>query len=393
MGALDNIKVLDFTRLLPGPFCTMLLGDLGADIIKVEERGRGDYAREILPGAYYSVNRNKRSIAVDLKTEAGKEIAGRLAEKCDVLVEGFRPGVAGRVGIDYRAVSRRNPAIVYCSISGYGQYGPYQPEPGHDVNYLSLAGAMSIPARVGGPPARSGLPVGDLASAMYAAVSILAALYHRKETGGGQYIDIAIADCVFSWASTRFGDIISGVDGTVHEEFSHVRATNDVFDTADGRQIAIGVLEEAFWANLCRGIGRPDLLEDERFKSDHLRYENSLELHRVLSGTFVKKTQREWLELLRPNNVPATPVNSLREAILDPHFRVRGMVGSVRLPYLDREIVQVPFAGKLSRTPAQIRRAPPFLGEHTGQILAEELGYSREKIKELKKSGVVATYD
>lgn len=390
MGALGNIRVLDFTRLLPGPYCTMLLGDLGADVIKVEEAGRGDYAREILPGAYYSANRNKRSIALNLKAGAGKEIAGRLAQRCDVLVEGFRPGVAERLGIDFEAMSGRNPGIVYCSISGYGQDGPYKSHPGHDVNYLSLAGAMSIPSRVGQPPARSGLPVGDLAAAMFAAVSILAALHHRRETGQGQYIDISIADCVLSWASTRFGDMVSGSgEGASAAGFSHVTATNDIFDTAGGGQIAVGVLEDSFWAGLCRGIGRPDLMEDGRFRNDALRRRNSADLHLILARTFAEKTRVYWLEALGQNGVPVTPVNTPGEALQDPHFNARGMIGKVRLPGPGREIIQVPFAGKLAATPAGIRRAPPFLGEHTDQILEEELGYSRAMIGELRQNGVI----
>ena len=387
MGALDKVRVLDLTRLLPGPFCTMLLGDLGADVIKVEEKGRGDYARDLLPEAYYSANRNKRSIAVDLKPDSGKEIVKMLAEKCQVFVEGFRPGVAERLGVGYQTVRERNPGIIYCSISGYGQHGPYSQEPGHDINYLSLAGAMSIPGEVGKAPARSGLPVGDLVAAMYATVGILAALQHQRETGRGQYIDISIADCIFSWASIRFGGMISDPGQALDQEFTHVRASNGVFETGAGGQIALGVLEDNFWEGLCRGLGRPELMEDGRFKTDQLRFENSAQLHRELSGILLGDSRENWLKRLKSNNVPVTPVNSLGDALLDPHLKARGMVE--RIPFQGGELVQVPFAGKFSVTPPSIRYPPPGLGEHTEQILTGDLGFSREKIRQLRQSGVI----
>ncbi|KJS12251.1 MAG: hypothetical protein VR67_03595 [Peptococcaceae bacterium BRH_c8a] len=388
MGVLDNIKILDFTRLLPGPFCTLLLADLGANVIKVEEKGRGDYAREMLPGAYYSVNRNKRSLAIDLKKDGGKEIIKDLAAKSDVLVEGFRPGVACRLGIDYNTIVEHNPEVIYCSLSGYGQYGPYKLDPGHDINYLSLTGVMSIPGQVGLPPARSGLPVGDLAAAMYAVVSILAALYHRRESGEGQFIDISITDCVFSWASTRFGGMGLELNEEPEQVFDHIRATNDIFTTGDGKKIALGIIEEPFWENFCKVIGRPDLLEDEKFKSDSLRCQNSLSLHKILTDIFLSNTRDYWLDLLS-KNVPVSTINSIKEALSDPHLSARNMIQRIKVPYLNKEIIQVPFAGKLSKTPPDIRQAPPTLGQHTEEILTKELGLTPLEIKNLRQNGVI----
>ncbi|GEN35434.1 MULTISPECIES: CaiB/BaiF CoA transferase family protein [Aneurinibacillus] len=386
--ALIGLRILDLTRLLPGPYCTLLLGDLGAEIIKVEEKGRGDYTRDMLRGIYYAVNRNKKSISVDLKLEEGRQIVLDLAKQCDVLVEGFRPGVVNRLGIDYETIKAVNPKIIYCSISGYGQDGPYKLEPGHDLNYLSVAGAMSIPGQMGYPPMRSGLPVADLSSSMFAAVSILAAVVYQRSTGKGQYIDVSMTDSVFSWASTRFGDYMIERELIDPEKMEHILATNDIFETKDGKKIALGVLEEHFWIGLCKGISREDLLQDNRFLTNELRKQNKEILHEILKEIFKTKTREEWLRLLKEQKAPASSVNNVEEAFSDQQLNYRGMIQKIFVSSLNKDILQVPYPVKLSETPAKIKSAPPELGEHTDMILRYILNYSEEKINKLKESCV-----
>jgi crotonobetainyl-CoA:carnitine CoA-transferase CaiB-like acyl-CoA transferase len=383
-GALKGVRILDLTRLLPGPYCTLLLGDLGAEIIKVEEKGRGDYTREMLRGIYYSVNRNKKSISLDMKKEEGRDIILELAKVCDVVIEGFRPGVVERLGVDYETIKTVNPQIVYCSISGYGQDGPYRLEPGHDLNYLAVAGAMSIPGQLGVDPMRSGLPVADLSSAMFATVSILSALLARAHTKKGQYIDVSMTDAVFSWASTRFGDYMIDQEITPPEKMHHIIATNDTFETKDGKKIALGVLEEPFWIGLCKSIGREDLLMDKRYETNELRRENKFTLHKIVTDALLQKDQETWLYILKENKVPASKVNNAGEAFQDPQLQARGMIEKLFVPALEKEIYQVPFPAKLSETPAQIKYPPPKLGEHTEEILGSVLGYSENKISQLK---------
>ncbi|EKN66972.1 Formyl-CoA transferase [Neobacillus bataviensis LMG 21833] len=383
-GALAGIRVLDLTRLLPGPYSTLMLGDLGAEIIKVEEKGRGDYTREMLRGIYYSVNRNKKSISLDMKKHEGRQIIWDLAKVCDVVIEGFRPGVVERLGVDYETIKKVNPEIIYCSISGYGQDGPYRLEPGHDLNYLAVAGTMSIPGQLGQPPNRSGLPVADLSSAMFATVSILAALMARTRTKKGQYIDVSMTDGVFSWASTRLGDYMIDQEMTPAEEMEHISATNDLFETKDGKRIALGVLEDPFWIGLCKSIGREELLYDKRYKTNELRKENKHSLHKLLMDVFIQKDQAVWMEELLANKVPASKVNNAEEAFHDPQLQARGMVERLFVPALHKEIYQVPFPVKFSETPAEIKFAPPELGEHTEEILKSVLGYPENKIAQLK---------
>lgn len=383
-GALAGIRVLDLTRLLPGPYCTLMLGDLGAEIIKVEEKGRGDYTREMLRGIYYSVNRNKKSISLDMKKHEGRQIIWDLAKVCDVVIEGFRPGVVERLGVDYESIKKVNPEIIYCSISGYGQDGPYRLEPGHDLNYLAVAGAMSIPGQHGQPPMRSGLPVADLSSAMFATVSILAALMARTRTNKGQYIDVSMTDGVFSWASARLGDYMIDQEMPSAEELDHILATNDLFETKDGRKIALGVLEEPFWIGLCKSIGREELLYDIRYETNELRKENKQSLHKLLTDVFLQKDQAAWMEVLKANKVPASKVNNAEEAFHDPQLQARGMVERIFVPALHKEIYQVPYPVKFSETPPEIKSAPPELGEHTEEILQSVLGYPESKIAQLK---------
>nr|WP_309100169.1 CaiB/BaiF CoA-transferase family protein [Fredinandcohnia onubensis] len=383
-GALQGVKILDLTRLLPGPYCTLLLGDLGAKIIKVEEKGRGDYIRELAKGTYYAVNRNKKSISLDLKKDEGRQIILELAAKCDVVIEGFRPGVVQRLGIDYGTLNKINPQLVYCSISGYGQDGPYRLEPGHDINYMAVSGALSIPGQLGIPPVRSGLPIADLSSGMFAALSILAAIIARSHTYKGQYIDVSMTDSIFSWASTRFGEYMLEQEAITPEKMAHITATNNIFETKCGNKIAIGVSEEHFWIGLCKSLERLDLLEDHRYQTGHLRQQNKETLQKVLKESFLQRDQKTWLKILLENKVPASKVNSVKEAFRDQQLIARGMINKLFVPQLGKEVYQVPYPAKFSETPAKISSHPPSIGEHTDEILSNILGYSDDKITKLK---------
>jgi len=386
MMALEGIRIIDLSRLLPGPYCTLLLADLGAEVYKIEQPETGDYARTMRPGLFYMANRNKKSVTLDLRKESAKRVFYRLVEHCDVVVEGFRPGGAEKLGVGYEQLQRINPKIIYSSISSYGQTGPYRLLPGHDVNFQALTGAMSIKSQVDFPPVRSGIAVADLSSGILAAFSILSALLARERTGEGQYLDVSMADCLFSWVSFRAWDYI------FHDRdmaTSHVGPANDIFTTADGRQISLGVgAEEHFWKELCKTMEKEELLGDPRYLSDALRRENSQSLHGILKEIFKGKTFEEWSKLLTGKGIPWAPVKSLREAFEDRHFREREMISEIFVKDLGRNIKQVPFPVKMSKTPAKLKTSPPSIGENTLEILTW-LGYSKDDISALKREKAI----
>jgi crotonobetainyl-CoA:carnitine CoA-transferase CaiB-like acyl-CoA transferase len=388
MSSLQGVTVLDLTRLLPGPYCTMLLGDLGARVIKLEDTKTGDGAREMLPGIYYSVNRNKESIAVDLKQEEGREIVYRLAAGADVVVEGFRPGVADRLKVGYQDLKRANPGIIYCSISGFGQTGPYSLRPGHDINYLAISGAVSIPSSVGVPPTRPGLPVTDLCGGMFAAIAILAALMARRSGGPGQYLDVSMMDAIFSWVSTRSGEYAVTGEEIPPDKMKHLIPTNDIFETADGGEISIGVVEEHFWEAFRRVSDQDGQLKDEKFSTFNLRLEHAAELKPVLQELFRRRTLDEWSALLEEAGVPYAPVKSIAGAFNDPQLVFRRMVAEMYVPHLGKSIKQVAFPVQMTATPAEMVKPPPALGEHTDAVLSS-FGFSGEEVKELRRKAVI----
>lgn len=405
MLALEGIRILDLTRVGPGSFCTMVLGDLGAEVIKIESppepgtrQGGAFHSPEGEEGrrqaAYNCLDRNKKSIVLSLRSEAGKRIFYQLVETADVIVEAFRPGVAERLGINYERVSKANPGIVYCSITGYGQDGPYQELLGHDINYISMAGALGMIGEPGGEPV---IPLSLLANhgggGMNAVIGILSALIARTNTGKGQYVDIALADSVLSllaWNSVKYfcHDVVPGrgenVEGGAYPYYNR-------YKTRDGKYIAIGCIEPWLWENLCREIGREEFIPFH-FKSEHLLYPPDgrewQEVSSYLGQVFLTKTRDEWFEQLRQKDIPVAKVYSLDEVFTDPQVLHRRMVieeddatvGKVR---------QVGIAIKLSATPGEIRSLSPVLGEHTEQVLGE-LGYNREGIDRLRQEGTVA---
>ncbi|MGQ9825798.1 MAG: CaiB/BaiF CoA transferase family protein, partial [Desulfotomaculales bacterium] len=367
---LSGITVLDLTRLLPGPFCSLLLADFGAEVIKIEQPGAGDYMRWYPPlvgdtgGMYLLLNRNKKSLTLDLSKPAGKEIFSRLARRADVILEGFRPGVARKLGIDYEALAGANPRIVYCSISGYGQDGPYAGQPGHDINYLGYAGVLGMTGNAGGPPVVPGVQIADIGGGALAAVAgILLALLARERTGRGQFVDVAMLDGVISWLPTLAGGYFAGGEVPVRGKtwLTGGYACYGVYQTKDGGYVSLGALEAHFWERLCRYLGR------EEFIRWQFAEEKQEEMRSFLEGVFLSRSRDEWVKIFREIDTCGGPVYNLAEVFEDPQVRHREMVFSLEHPRLGR-IKQLGFPVKLSATPARVRLAPPDLGEHTNEI-------------------------
>ena len=384
---LKGTRVLDLSRLLPGPYCTLLLADLGADVIKIEEPGKGDYMRELIPGVYEAVNRNKRSVTLNLKNKEGCEISHKMARNADVLVESFRPNVTTKIGIDYPKIKKINNSIIYCSISGYGQDGPYKDRPGHDINYLGIAGALSIPGEINKKPGRPGLPIGDLSSGLFAAFSILAAITLRGRTGKGQYIDVAMTDGLISWMSVRAGDFLLGRTAPTQEnEMGHLSPSNAVFETKDKKRMTIAAVENNFWVKLCEVLNLNELLESEDYSTNIKRVKKGKEIYRRLQRLFLKKTRDEWIRILDEAGVPCGPVYSYHETFEDPHVRQRELFTQIQ--YRGEKLLkQVRFPVKFSDFEPRIYYPPPEMGEHTENILLEE-GFSKEEIEVLRERGV-----
>jgi crotonobetainyl-CoA:carnitine CoA-transferase CaiB-like acyl-CoA transferase len=381
---LTGIRVVDVSRYAPGPYCTMLMADLGADVVVVEAPpGVGRHVGEEMGvsernKAFLPMGRNKRSVALDLKDEAMREAFLRLAEGADVVIEGFRPGVATRLGIDYPAVKARNPRVVYCSITGYGQSGPNASLPGHDLNYISLAGILGAIGWPGQPPS---IPLNILADfaggGLFAAFAVLAALVSRQQTGVGQYIDMAMSDGAMSLACLAASDyFVSGTPARPGEYFlSGAYPCYNVYATADDKWLSIACTEPWFWSNLCRVLGCEEYVE-EQFNPDKFP-----EMFAFLRRKFREKTRDEWFELLKEQEICATPVYGLDEALADPHNRARGMIAELEHPEYGR-IPQVGVAPKFSATPGRVRTPAPKAGQHTEEVL-REAGFSTEEIARL----------
>jgi crotonobetainyl-CoA:carnitine CoA-transferase CaiB-like acyl-CoA transferase len=373
---LEDIRILDSAHQYPGPYCSMLLGDLGADIIKIERPGVGDPAR-FAAHFFRSLNRNKKSMTLNLKAPAAREILYRLVEQYDVFTEGFRPGVASRLGIDYEALHKINPRLVYCSISGYGQEGPYRDLPGHDLNYQAMAGMLECFKDRDGNYVPPGVAIGDLSSGMFAALGIMAALMGREKTGIGQYVDVSMSDGLLSWMSTLIGSA---------SEMIHVGgdAGYGIFKAGDDRYFTIGIAhEDWFWDRLCEAVG----LEEYRSLNGLERRQRRDELVGKLQEVFSKLPRKEWVKILTKADVPVFPVHSIEEVPEDPHVRHRQMIQELTLNS-NETIKQVSFPIRLSEMPRRIRMPPPELGEHTNEILMD-LGYTQSDVETFREEGVI----
>ncbi|GAB2684605.1 CoA transferase [Saccharopolyspora gloriosae] len=393
--ALENLTVLDLTQVMAGPYCCQLLGDLGADVIKVEPVGRGDATRQAtghrLPhgesAAFLAVNRNKRGIALDLKSEAGRETFYRLVDEADVVVESFRPGVAARLGVDYPTLRERNERIVYASISGFGQTGPYSQRAGYDLIAQAMSGIMSVTGDAGGPPTKSGVPVADLSAGLFCAVGILSACLSRAATGRGQAVDTSLYDAALAlsiwetselWATGR----APGRLGSAHR----VNAPYEALPTRDGH-LTIGANNERLWQRLCAVLERPELPADERFATNTDRVRHRVELAGELARTLRTRDTEEWAELLLEAGVPVGPIRDYAQSCADPHTLAREMVLELEHP-TEGTVRSLGVPVKLSGTPAGVRRVAPGLGEHTDELL-RATGRSDEEIRALRAEGAV----
>jgi len=372
---LAGVNVVDFSMFVPGPFCTAILADLGADVIKVEPPA-GDPARRYIPVQFRTENRNKRSLALDLKAEGARAVVERLARRADVAIEGFRPGVAARLGIDGESLARVNARLVCCSISGYGQTGPWRARPGHDVNYVAAAGGLAYPGGWLRPPARSSLPVADMGGGAFAAIAILAALAERARTGRGVRLDLSLFEAAFFWAAMRHG-----LDADA-EPRAHLFPLNDVFETADGRRLALGILEEHFWRHFLRLA--PEL-DEPRFASDEARRRHGDALSQRLAAVVKTKSAEEWLRLCAEADVPVDLCVTPAEAAASEQLRARAAV-------VEKDGVRharFPLHAD-GRPAAVIRRGAPALGAHSREVLVE-LGFDDAQIAALVRAGVVRT--
>jgi crotonobetainyl-CoA:carnitine CoA-transferase CaiB-like acyl-CoA transferase len=391
--ALEGIKILDLSRLAPGPFASMLLGDLGADVLLVEAPQEGKMAAMAVVGrgadaekaaAFNVLARNKRSIVLNLREADAREIFYKLADEADVVLEGFRPGVVKRLGVDYETLSKRNPRVVYCSLSGFGQTGPYSNLVGHDINYISVGGALGMIGWPGEPPAIPMNVIADFAGGgLHAAFGILAALMARERTGRGQYVDIAMSDGVMTLLASSIGPILMG--GEAPSRGAHMLngalPHYNVYECSDGGWISIGSLEPHFFVNLCKALNCEQFIPHQ--------YDGSKrdEIKEYFTKTFKTKGRDEWFRLLSETDICAGPVYSLREALDDPHNRARGMLIEVDHPTLGK-IPHLGIGTKLSDTPGQVRSTAPVPGQHTDEVLSS-IGYDNAAVASLKERGIV----
>jgi crotonobetainyl-CoA:carnitine CoA-transferase CaiB-like acyl-CoA transferase len=391
---LKGVNVLDLTRLLPGGYATQALADLGADVLKIEEPGQGDYARVTPPfarrvgQAFLAVNRNKRSAALNLKHPAGREALLRLVESADVLVESFRPGVMARLGLSWETLRARNPRLIVCAITGYGQDGPYSQRPGHDINYIGYAGLLAHLTRAGQPPTMPGAQFADIGGGgLMAVVGILAALVGRVTTGEGRYIDVSMLDGALGLLPLLASNALAGVAEPQPDEFylSGALPGYNVYETADGRNVTLGALEPKFWAEFCRRIGRDDLIE----KHIPTTAEERAATMAALATLFKTKTRDEWVAELGDADVCLGPVNSLEEALADPQVQARDTVFPADYGDGDVGARALRTTPLLSDAPIEMRLGMPKLGEHTEAALTQA-GYSAEEIAALLAQGAAA---
>tara|TARA_B100001123_G_C15314940_1_gene1025790 strand:+ start:1329 stop:2552 length:1224 start_codon:yes stop_codon:yes gene_type:complete len=401
---LSGIRIFDLTRILAGPTCTQLLGDLGAEVIKVERPGIGDDTRTWGPpyvkdidgkdtseSAYYlSANRNKRSITIDLTNPEGVKLAKKFLEKSDVLIENFKVGGLAKLGLGYENLKREFPSLIYCSITGFGQTGPYAARAGYDFLAQGLGGIMSITGDPDGEPMKVGVGIADVMTGMYASTAILAAIRHRDTTGEGQHIDSCLLDTQISWLINEGTNyLISGkIPTRLGNEHPNI-VPYKVFATSDG-YVILAIGNDRQFQDWCTSAGALQLKEDARFKTNPLRIANREKLYKLMPKFMKRKTTDEWLSDMEKMKVPCSPVNDIKQVFEDPHVKHREML--IEMDHAQSDTGKVPLIGnplKMSRTPPQYRFPPPTLGQHTDELLREILGFDPQKIKLLRERGVV----
>ncbi|MCP1359060.1 CaiB/BaiF CoA transferase family protein [Aneurinibacillus migulanus] len=371
---LENIRVLDFTRVLAGPYCTMLLADMGAEVIKIEKPGTGDDTRSFGPfqndesGYFMFLNRGKKSITLDLKTPQAIDVVKELVKQSDVLVENFRPGVMKKLGLDYESLRKWNPALIYTSISGFGQYGPYSQRPAYDLVAQAMGGMTSITGHPDKPPTRTGASLGDMSAALYAAYGIMVALFHRQRTGEGQCIDISMMDSIFALLESNI--MRYTVDQVVPERIGSrhpISTPFDIYKANDGYAV-IAVANDSLFKRLCAVMRQPELAEDERFHLDPLRTKHEAELKAIIETWLAQYTVAEAVEMINAGGIPCSPILTIQDVCEDEHTKARDML--VDIPHPVTGNVKVPGNPvKLSRTPPIIEKPSPILGEHTSEVL------------------------
>jgi crotonobetainyl-CoA:carnitine CoA-transferase CaiB-like acyl-CoA transferase len=390
-GPLSGIRIIDLTRLYPGPFGTQLLGDLGAEVIKVEDKNSPDTIRFYPPvyvkegAGYISVNRNKKSLALDLRSDKGKEIFFKLVEKSDVVVEQYRPGVLDKMGLGYEKGKSVNPRIIYCSITGFGQTGPYAKIPGHDLNYMGLAGISDIIGSKGGDPAIPGIQVADVAGGgLMSVIGILSAIIARKTTGKGQYVDISMFDGILPFVGMVFSYLNAGGQSQERGDMflSGSLICYNIYRTKDGRHMTLGALEIKFWEKFCNLIGKPEWLNKQ-----FIQGEERDQIHAELSKICLTRTHQEWVDILKGQETMCEPVMKVDELEKNPHAIARNMIVEYDHP-TEGKIKSIGIPIKFSDTKADKITPPPVLGQHNDEIL-ELIGYDHAQTDKLRKEGII----
>jgi CoA:oxalate CoA-transferase len=394
MEILEKVRVLDLSQIMAGPLSSMILGDLGAEVIKVEPpegdaaRGMGDTFLHGQSDYLLSLNRNKRSMVIDLKMESGREIFYRLARQADVLLENFRPGTVEKLGVDYPIVSRLNPRIIYCSVSGFGQYGPYRDRPAMDPIIQAMGGLMGITGDPRTGPAKVGSPISDFIAPLLATIGILGGLYLRQKTGEGQKVEISMLDgIIFSLIPRQAYFFVKNKSLPLTGNRHYQIAPCNAYPTKDGQYVMVIVHTQKHWANFCEALGRMDLPADSRFQTNADRLKNSAELDGLLTDLFQQRTQREWVDSLAGKGVMIGPVYRMDQLFQDPQVVHNEMVAEIDHPLAGKiKTLRTPIG--FSASPLSIKRPPPLLGQHTEEILSE-LGYTAEEIERRKATGAV----
>lgn len=394
MSSLEGVKVIDFTQFLSASYCSQILGDLGADVIKIERPGSGEVYRKYGPKfikgestSFLSVNRNKRSVALNIKESKGQEVLRKLAEKSDIFIENFKPGTLKKYGLDYDFLSSLNPKLIYCSTSGFGQSGPYSKKGGFDLIAQAMSGLMHVTGEKHGPPVKVGYPVLDIGAGMYSAIGVLAALHARGETGYGQHVDVSLLETGVAWGLMAAGNYFA--DATIVGRMGSASPQNapyQAFNVQDGAFV-VGTGNDALWIKFCEVFGLAHLKENPEYADNASRVKNQENLAEEIQDHLKHCAVAECIKKLDDAGIPGGPINTIEDVLRDPHVVERDMILSIRHPKAG-EIKNIACPVKMSKTPTDVRYPPPGLGEHTNEVLTE-LGYTAEELESMGKSNII----